>query len=256
MFDYFKVNLTPFNSERMIRVYLPASYDRSQKRYPVLYMHDGQYLYNEEDNKQGESMKIGDFLDKSDVEIIVVGIDCANSFGRLEEYGPWENDFIRERIDGIKGIVGGQGEKYIDYIVKELKPMIDQKYRTDKENTAMAGTSMGGLITLFAACTYPHVFKKIACMSSAFWFNEEKLKENIESTQLDSLEKVYIDIGTNEDTGRMSSEAYLQCNLWVQGLLKEKVSNLHFTVVEGGAHNGNHWAQRFPTVIEYLYGTE
>lgn len=96
MYDYFKVNLTPFHSERMIRVYLPASYHVSQERYPVLYMHDGQYLYNEEDNKQGESMRIGDFLDKRDIEIIVVGIDCANGLGRLEEYGPWENDFIRE----------------------------------------------------------------------------------------------------------------------------------------------------------------
>ncbi|WP_404328774.1 alpha/beta hydrolase [Mesobacillus maritimus] len=256
MLDSFKVNLTPFNRERTIRVYLPANYDSSQQRYPVLYMHDGQYLFRDEDTKRGGSWKIGDSLDSSGYEVIVVGIDCSGGLFRIEEYGPWENDFIRERIDGVKGTVGGQGELYVDYIVNELKPMIDEKYRTKKEDTAMAGSSMGGLITLFAACKYPSVFTKIACMSSAFWFNEEKLKQCIELSDLQFIEKMYVDIGTNEDTGRMSSEAYLQCNKWVYSLLKDKVSNLKFTVIENGVHTGKAWGERFPGIIEYLFGKE
>jgi predicted alpha/beta superfamily hydrolase len=253
MMDSFKVNLTPFNRERTISVYLPSNYNSSQQRYPVLYMHDGQYLFSDKDTKRGNSWKIDNFLEKSGYEVIVVGIECATGLLRIEEYGPWENDFIRERIDGIKGTVGGQGESYVDYIVNELKPLIDEKYRTIKDDTAMAGSSMGGLITFFAGCMYPNVFKKIACMSSAFWFNEEKLKQSIESSDLQLIEKMYIDIGTKEDTGRMSSEAYLQCNKWVQGLLIDKVMNLKFTVVEGGMHTGKAWSERFPGIIEFLY---
>jgi predicted alpha/beta superfamily hydrolase len=256
MIDTFKVNLPPFNRERIIRVYLPLNYHSSKQRYPVLYMHDGQYLFRDEDTKRGGSWKIEDSLDSNGYEVIVVGIDCASALLRIEEYGPWENDFIRERIDGVKGPVGGKGEPYVDYIVNELKPMIDERYRTIKDHTAMAGSSMGGLITLFAACKYPSIFTKIACVSSAFWFNEAKLKQCIESSDLHLIEKMYVDIGTNEDTGRMSSEAYLQCNKWVHSLLTDKVSNLKFTVIEDGDHTGRAWGGRFPSIIEFLYGNE
>jgi len=253
MMDTFTVNLTPFNRERTIRVYLPSNYDSSHQHYPVLYMHDGQYLFRDEDTKRGGSWRIEDYLDKSGSEVIIVGIDCAGGLLRIEEYGPWENYFIRERIDGVKGTVGGKGELYVDYIVNELKQIIDEKYRTIKDDAAMAGSSMGGLITLFAACKYPNVFNKIACMSSAFWFNEEKLKQCIESSDLHLIEKVYVDIGTNEDTGRMSSEAYLQCNQWVNSLLTHKVSNLKYSVIENGVHTGKAWGERFPAILEYLY---
>jgi len=254
LLEQFEVNIPSFNQQRVIRVYLPPNYKTTNKHFPVLYMHDGQYLFRDEDTKQGVSWRIAEYLDKSGYEVIVVGIDCARGLGRVDEYGPWENDFIRERINGEKGIVGGLGDVYVDFIVNELKPSIDKKYRTDTEDTSMAGSSMGGLITLYAACKYPTIFKKLACLSSAFWFNEEKLKKRIEMTDFDSIKKLYIDIGTNEDTGRMSSEEYLACNLWAYGLLKERVSKLKFTIVENGVHSGEAWRERFPRVIEFLYG--
>ncbi|MBY0098454.1 alpha/beta hydrolase [Mesobacillus maritimus] len=161
MMDSFKVNLTPFNRERTIRVYLPTNYDSSHQRYPVLYMHDGQYLFRDEDTKLGGSWRIEDYLNKSEYEVIIVGIDCADGLLRIEEYGPWENHFIRERIDGVKGTVGGKGELYVDYIVNELKPIIDDKYRTIKEDAAMAGSSMGGLITFLRHANTRIFLKKL-----------------------------------------------------------------------------------------------
>ncbi|WP_281427641.1 hypothetical protein [Mesobacillus maritimus] len=93
-------------------------------------------------------------------------------------------------------------------------------------------------------------------MSSAFWFNEEKLKQCIESSDLHLIDSMYVDIGTNEDTGRMSSEDYLQCNKWVNSLLTNKVSNLKFSVIENGVHTGKAWRIRFPAILDYLYNYE
>jgi predicted alpha/beta superfamily hydrolase len=253
MYEHFEVKMTPLDRTRMVRVYLPEDYYKSEKRYQVLYMHDGQNLFKDEDAGYGMSWRISDYLDQSNLDMIVVGIDCNDGYKRLDEYSPWESSEMRKvsapELDGI----GGEGKKYIDYLVHELKPMIDEKYRTLRDETSMAGSSMGGLISTYAACTYPEVFKKIASLSSAYWFNQEEIEQLIKESDLRSIEKFYLDNGTDESSGTIDSKRYIESSESIYTLLKEKVKDVKFVIAEGAVHNELAWRERIPAIFEYLY---
>jgi predicted alpha/beta superfamily hydrolase len=254
MFEHFNVTITPLYRERMVRVYLPNKYNEDQeKRYPVLYMHDGQNLYKDEDAGYGMSWGISEFLDHSELEMIVVGIDCNDGYKRLDEYSPWASSEMRKifapELDGI----GGEGKDYIEYIVHELKPMIDRNYRTIPEETSMAGSSMGGLISTFAACKYPEIFKKIASVSSAYWFTQEEIEQLIKDSDLSSIEKFYLDVGTNESSGAIDSRRYIESSEAIYSLLKDKVKDVEFIIAEGAVHNELAWRERVPAIFKYLY---
>ncbi len=251
MYDHFEVTITPFNRKRLVRVYLPKSYSESQnKRYPVIYMHDGQNLFKDEDAGFGVSWGISDFLESSDFEVIVVGIDCSSEgFQRLDEYGPWKSKVFFNLL----GEVGGEGKEYTTYIVQELKPLIDEKYRTIPDQTSMAGSSMGGLISTYAACTYPTIFKKVASVSSAFWFNQEEIEDLIKRSDLSQIEKFYLDIGTAEVTEHITSEHYVHSSQSVYPLLKEKITNCKFEIIEGAVHNEEAWRKRVSDIFSFLY---
>jgi predicted alpha/beta superfamily hydrolase len=254
MFEHFMVNITPFNRERMVRVYLPKGYNEDESRkYPVLYMHDGQNLYKDEDASYGMSWGISDFLDESGMELIVVGIDCADGYQRLDEYGPWKSKAMGEMFTEEKNAIGGEGKEYIDFIVHELKPMIDRKYRTNPEGTSIAGSSMGGLISTYAACVYPSIFKKVASVSSAYWFNQEEIEELIKRSDLSEVEKFYLDIGTEESTAAIDNQRYIDSSQKVYELLKSKIKHCKFNVVEGAVHNEIAWRNRVPNIFSFLF---
>ncbi|QOY35464.1 alpha/beta hydrolase [Anaerobacillus isosaccharinicus] len=251
MFEHFEVTITPLNRKRMVRIYLPKSYHHNEeKSYPVLYMHDGQNLFKDEDAGFGVAWGISDFLEKSTIELIVVGIDCNNEgFKRLDEYGPWKSQVFHELL----GETGGEGKDYIDFIVRELKPLIDEKYRTKPEDTSMAGSSMGGLISTYAACTYPHVFRKIASVSSAYWFNQAEIEDLIKQSDLSAIEKFYLDIGTHEVTEHIDCKRYVESSEAVYSILKEKVKNCRFEIIDEAVHNEAAWKKRVPTIFSYLF---
>lgn len=254
MFDHFEVAITPFNRKRTVRIYLPNNYQQTDKKYPVLYMHDGHNLFKDEDASYGMSWGISDFLDKSDMELIVVGIDCNHEgYKRLDEYSPWVSKNIGEVLPSITEEIGGEGKEYIDYIVHELKPLIDEKYRTNTEETSMAGSSMGGLISTYAACVYPHIFKRIASVSSAYWFNQEEIEQLIKESDLSSVERFYLDVGTKESTEDVDSQRYVDSSEAIYALLKNKVQDCKFEIVENAVHNEKAWRDRVPNIFMYLY---
>lgn len=158
MLDIFPIPINSLQQERRIQVYLPQSYSLSQKNYPVLYMHDGQNVFRNDGAIGGISLELERYLDEEDLDVIVVAID-QNSSERKNEYCPWENGAYSQKFLGAESSsFGGQGKQYLEFIVEELKPYIDEKYRTITNRTAMAGISMGGLISLYAACHYPKIF--------------------------------------------------------------------------------------------------
>jgi enterochelin esterase-like enzyme len=153
---------------RRIWVYLPKSYNATKgKIYPVLYMHDGQNLFNEQTAPFGE-WGVDEALDslqqQTGKECIVVGIDNSNE-KRMNEYNPFNNEKYGK----------GEGDLYVDFLVKTLKPYIDKNYRTQKDaaHTFIAGSSMGGLISLYALVKYPDVFGTAGIFSPAFWIVPE-----------------------------------------------------------------------------------
>ncbi|MCK6258826.1 alpha/beta hydrolase [Fictibacillus sp. KIGAM418] len=253
MIDTFEVVITPFQRKRKVRVCLPNGYETSGKTYPVLYMHDGQNLYRDEDASFGTSWGVKDYIEESGLELIVVGIDCADGTDRLDEYGPWENAGIADKLNLDKNAYGGGGEKYIDYIVHELKPLIDQKYRTQRNDTLMAGSSMGGLISTYAACAYPLIFTRVASVSSAYWFNQQEIEELIRDSDLSSVKKFYMDVGTKEDSGNVNNQMYIDSSDRVYEIMKDKVSDCRYDVVEGGIHNEADWRKRLPEILGYMF---
>ncbi|MEJ7769629.1 MAG: alpha/beta hydrolase-fold protein, partial [Chitinophagaceae bacterium] len=147
------------NRTRRIWLYLPEEYKNSKKKYPVLYMHDGQNLFDESTSFSGE-WKVDETMDELANACMVVGIDNGES-KRMNEYNPNDTHQFGK----------GEGRQYLEFIVKTLKPYIDKKYRTlrSAKNTMMAGSSMGGLITFYAGLYYPKVFGKLGVLSPAFW---------------------------------------------------------------------------------------
>jgi predicted alpha/beta superfamily hydrolase len=255
MLEKFQVYMSAFQQERMIRVYVPENYDSETMRYPVLYMHDGQNVFEDEGAIKGVSLAMKDYLDESDLPIIVVGID-QNTEGdrRINEYCPWAHGEISKEILGYASPAGGRGGEYLDFIVKELKPQIDSKYRTQVDQTAMAGISLGGQLATYAACKYPHIFKRIAAISPGFYRNQEDIENLLKESDLSAIEKFYMDIGTKElgDDEKMT-QVFLDLTDRVYEILKDKVENLHFQLIEKGQHNYTSFKKRVPDFLSYLF---
>ena len=245
--------------KRTIRILLPDDYDTSEKTYPVLYMHDGQNLFEDQTAFNHTSWQIYETLEhlkslqKITSDIIIVGID--NSDLRLFEYAPWVGK------DVIKGMlkvqVGGLGDVYADFIAKKVKPYIDKNFRTLKayEHTSIAGSSMGAYISTYIASKYPNMFKNVGVFSLASWFNEEDFLTFIKYSKLNIDHRFFISIGkkeTSDDTLKNFSELYLENSRNLKALLEEKNVEDIFYIETDDQHNELAWRKMFSTFILWL----
>ncbi len=175
---------------RRVWIYLPPSYTSSQKHYPVLYMHDGQNVFDDSTSFAGEwgVDEILDSISSRKKEIIVVAVDHGGQ-KRINEYCPYNMEKFGK----------GEGNQYLDFLVKTLKPFIDRNYRTekDKQNTFIAGSSMGGLISMYAVLKYPKVFGGAGVFSPAFWVGP-KIFDDIKTKGKLVNSKIYFYCGGQE----------------------------------------------------------
>jgi len=159
---------------RRAYVYLPAEAAADpEKRFPVLYMFDGHNVFFDKDATYGKSWGMGEYLDKTKTPLIVAAVECNHSpdNGRLSEYSPFT--FSNEKL----GTITGRGEEYMDWLVNTFKPSIDRRFPTlpDRAHTFLAGSSMGGLMSLYGVTAYNRVFSRAAALSPSVWFAEEDL---------------------------------------------------------------------------------
>lgn len=270
--ETFNVTIPYTGLPRRIWVCLPSGYLNSGLRYPVLYMHDGQNLFDESTSYSGVSWDIQNALERAMLRgetdgVIIVGIDNAggtdNTIGRLDEYSPWVNTTIKEMQDStITRDVGGYGDQYARFVIEMLKPMIDKEYRTlpDREHTGIAGSSMGGLISLYMGLKYDDVFSKVGAFSTAVWFKEDEMLHLIKEHGPDTDSRWYLDIGTAEsssDTIPNFNKIYLHGTMIVHETLLEvgvKEENIKLVVDDGAVHNEEAWARRFPEAFHWLFG--
>ncbi|MBL7701312.1 MAG: alpha/beta hydrolase [Ferruginibacter sp.] len=220
------------NRSRRIWIYLPEGYETTKKHYPVLYMHDGQNLFDEYTSGFGE-WGVDECLDSLNRSgkpgCIVVGID--NGPKRFNEYNPF----------AFRDFGEGEGERYVDFIAQTLKPFIDKKYRTvtSKENTMIAGSSMGGLISYYAMMKRPEVFGKAGVFSPAFW-TAPAINALTDSLAAKQAGKFFFYMGAKE------GGAYVNDMLAVQELLGEKSSAMIYSVIDDeGIHNEKSWRKWF-----------
>lgn len=246
-----KWNITiPQLSGDMVRrayVYLPESYDTEpEKRYPVMYLFDGHNMFFDKDATYGTSWGMKDYMDESGKQLILVGIECNYvGNGRLEEYSPV--NFENSELGKIKG----RGKHYMHWLINDLKPYIDSTYRTlpDRCNTLIAGSSMGGLMALYAATTFNHIFQRAACLSPSLWVAPGKLLELIARAHIRRDTCIYLDYGAKEMFNHVANAEAL---FSTSHLLMTKRVNLAFRIVPEGTHCEASWAKQVPIFMECL----
>lgn len=235
-------------NRRDILVYLPPSYAKSNQRYPVVYMHDGQNLFDDATSYAGE-WRVDETLEElaeEGLEAIVVGIPNKGR-ERLNEYSPF--------MDPKYG--GGKGDAYVRFIVEVIKPIIDRDYRTlpQPQHTSVAGSSMGGFISLYALYRFPQVFGNAGVISPAFWFAERELFTYVQE-QGKAPGRVYMDVGFFESSlDIVGSEQYLQDVRDMNQLLQQQgFADPDYLYLEDpkGRHNEADWARRLPDILRFL----
>jgi predicted alpha/beta superfamily hydrolase len=228
-------------NEREVWVYLPRGYGESDARYPVLYMQDGQNLFDDATSFSGE-WHLDEALEHAEdlPPCIVVGI--ANTGPRrLDEYTPF--------VDAKHG--GGDGERYIDFLVETVKPLIDADFATlpDCGNTGIGGSSLGGLISLFGFFARPDTFGFAAVMSPSIWFAERTALRWV-WWAAESHGRLYLDVGTDEGRRTLADARRLKRTLQRLGYVEGR--NLKYVEDPGAKHNEAAWGARFPACLDFL----
>ena len=249
-------NYSPKGQNRQLHIYLPDDYYNSNERYPVMYFFDGHNLFNDKDATYGKSWGLKEFLEKWDKDIIIVGIECGHDGEeRLSEYLPYPVE--RGYFSKFTGI----GDATIAWIVDEIKPVIDKEYRTYpfRECTGIAGSSMGGLMALFAAVHYNQWFSKAGCVSSAMSFCMRPLMKDLRQSIISPDTRIYLSWGTKEAWGLKnpnrvdrSSRTY-KCNKRVADYARSVGATVMMDCQVGGGHCEADWEKLVPTFMNFLW---
>ena len=240
-----RFEIPQLNTTRRIWIYLPKDYEISSGNYPVLYLQDGQNLFDEATSYAGEwgiDETLNELSEKKGKSLIVVGIDNGGE-ARIDELSPFKNEKYNK---------GGKGDDYVKFMVETLKPYIDNNYRTKTESqfTAIGRNSLGTLISVYAAVKYPNVFGKVLAFSPAFWFNEKPLNAYIKNVNKDlKHQKYYFIQGRYEDVGMEGETQKVIDQLKSQ---KVKSKNIYFRIDEDGKHNEAYWRREFGAGVKWL----
>ena len=231
---------------RRLYIYVPEeANDHPDRNYPVVYMFDGHNLFFDEHATYGKSWGLKTFLDVNNIPMIIAAVECNHEGnGRLHEYSPYPARCSYGRIKGYGGI-------YMDWLVNELKPYIDSHFPTlpDRSHTFISGSSMGGLMSIFATVQYSDYFSKAACLSPSVWFGYKKLLEMIHSSDIHPETSFYMDIGSEE---LKKKPIIIYRMLDVEKELNKKEIPVRFRIIEDGTHTEASWEQQLPVVFSFF----
>ena len=235
----FEIFSPELNIQKKIWVYLPKDYVDSDKKYPVIYMHDAQNLFDAKTSYVGE-WEVDETLNKMNSQLIVIGIEHGNE-KRMDELTPYKN----EKYGGVNG------DNYLKFIVETLKPKVDSIYRTKSnvKNTAIFGSSLGGLISFYGVLKYPEVFGKAGVFSPSFWFSDEiySLMEQSEKTKA----RIFLLCGDKEDETMVSNLKKMETLLDRNRCYCLKLNKT--VIIEGGEHNEKLWKENFEEAVKWLF---
>lgn len=268
-FDDFFTRFEDFESKhvlsRPIDVLLPSNYFQNpEQRFPVIYLHDGQNLFDDKLSYSGTSWNVGETVhqlsERGEIpKMIVVGI--WNNAQRLGEYMPqkpleWKYPNVQDCWFTQAYHVEVKSDAYLKFIVEELKPFIDQRFRTksEPESTGILGSSMGGLISMYAVCEYPHVFSKAGCLSASWTIGGEEMMDYMRQ-KLPSLENhcIYLDYGVEEHIGNYKHYIKSVNNLAKHNgfVMKKNWLSARFP---GAEHSEAAWRDRINIPLKFLFG--
>jgi predicted alpha/beta superfamily hydrolase len=232
----FSIYAPQLGKDKKIWVYLPDGYAQSRKKYPVIYMHDAQNLFDKATSFSGEWL-VDETLDSLKAQVIVIGIEHGND-KRIDELTPYKNAKYG----------GGYADAYLDFITKTLKPEIDKRYRTKtgKKHTGIMGSSLGGPVSFYAALRYPDVFGMAGVFSPSFWFTDDIYKLAEKTPKIKA--KLYFMAGDNEDKDMVPDMQRMITLI----ALKISKKNIKSKVVPGGKHNEALWSREFAEAVVWL----
>ncbi len=246
----------PADADRTLHIYLPDDYDDSSERYPVMYFFDGHNLFFDHDATYGKSWGLKEFLDGRDRKMIIVGMECSHEgYARLNEYSPYR---------AYKGMFAGiepLGEQTMQWIINDIKPMIDREYRTwsHREATAIGGSSMGGLMALYAITKHNAVFSKGACISSAIGFCFGHMMHDMTECRIDPDTRAFLSWGTREAQGVTDHDS-IDCRSYTYRRNKAAENKLlaqgaisQLWCQPGGGHCEADWEKLVPHFMEFLW---
>ena len=254
MIDVFKLTIPQLteDEERTAYIYIPDRLkNHPEEHYPVLYMFDGHNLFYDETASFGKSWGLKEYLEENDVPLIVASVACnfhKESYrlgGRFSEYSPFSFE------DPMVGSIKGRGKVTMDWMVNEFKSLIDEKYPTlpDRKYTFIAGSSMGGLMSIYAVLQYNRVFSRAAALSPAVYFSFDDVKKMIQSSDCDKDTTLYIDYGEQELFDSRAEKDYRDLIY----LLHEKRILLESRIVPGGIHSEVSWEKQIRFFMDVLF---
>lgn len=235
----FTIDAPQLHTQKKIWLYLPKNYTTSNKKYPVVYMHDAQNLFDAKTSYAGE-WNIDESLDSLNAQVIVVGIEHGNE-KRMDELTPYRNEKYG----------GGKADGYLDFIITTLKPHIDKKYRTKKKSkhTAIMGSSIGALFSFYAVLKYPKVFGKAGLFSPSFWFAPAIYDLATKSKK--NKTKIYFlagDIESDDMVSDLERMEKIACEKSIDcKRLTKKV------IIKDGKHNEKLWRQSFVNAYLWMF---
>lgn len=238
--------------ERDVWVYLPPGYEAaSSARYPVLYMHDGNNVFDGKTAFGGHEWGADESAEKliasgEVVPFIIVGV--GNTGDRTDEYTWVPGEYAGKTL-------GGKGRDYAKFLVSELKPLIDKTYRTkpDRTNTAVLGSSLGGLIDLYLARYESDVFGKVGVMSPSVWWSDRAVLAEV--PKMPTTMKIWLDMGARE--GSDAAQGLENARDLKRALLQRgyaEGANFHYQEDAQGGHNEQAWAYRLPAAMKFFFG--
>lgn len=242
---------------RHISVYLPPSLaaarsangsgPESSRRYPVIYFHDGQNMFDERTSYVGEwhADETLDALAKDGIEAIAVAVPNAGD-ERMDEYSPW-----RGRGTPGRRLVGGKGNEYLEWLVEVVKPLIDKSFptRTDRAGTGVLGSSLGGLISLYALAKYPETFGMVGAMSPTLRWHNYSITKLYQEQDIPKT-RIHLDMGGREHRGLTIDARRMRDVLlakgWVEGV------DLSYVEDRYAHHHEDAWSRRLPDALRFL----
>ncbi|MDR3691531.1 MAG: alpha/beta hydrolase-fold protein [Fimbriimonas sp.] len=249
---------TVLSNDRNITVYLPPGYESNRKtRYPVLYMHDGQNVFDGTTsflpNKEWRADETAEGLIRAHLiePLIIVAIDNAGA--------DRANEFLPTRSPFGKAMVGGNADLYGKMLCKEIMPMIDKTYRTKKgpQNTGVCGSSFGGVLSLHLGITHPEIFGRIGVVSPSVWWDNRVLLREVGEVGQKPTQKIWLDIGTHEGDNDAENRATVDDTTALFDLLVKKGwkpgADLAYFVDQDARHNEDAWAHRMPMILMFLF---
>lgn len=242
------------DNKRTIIIYFPPDYEENIKeRYPVLYMHDGNNIFDAKTSFAQVEWQVDENAEElinsgKTKNFIVVGI--YNNSERMSEYTPFKDENYEQ---------GGKGNIYLSFIIETVKPYIDSNFRTlpQRENTGIAGSSLGGLISLYAITKYNDIFSFAGVISPSIWWGNRKILDIVKDTKFDNKVNIWVDMGTKEgrsfDEKLQLSDSIINCRDLSEILKQKENVTFKYKEYEGADHSERAWSERINEILLYFF---